>query len=941
MGNPPYPTSPVLESANSTASSNSVYSADLHTSPAFDLVDIHAAKQRARSDSDASSHGTWDSDDTMEQDHDMSDEIDMPKPLNLSSSQQDMSGKGKAKEGDEHNVLLPASLRIGGEQGMQPGNSTAGQQYEEEAQANPWAGNNSNRSSANGQLDSNNPYHHQNGFVMDNSQSAWQEVKPPAVPSAAPPPPPAAAPPLPPNATPAGPVELSAVKSPTESPPEWLQEERPASWETAEVLPVPQKGMAPFAPIVTPPPQQPVSQRPSSTWWQDPPTSTSEADQKQSGISTSAPPYPISEHPSEPEYEPPPGPPPFHQGALIDHEDPPARPPKPSPISTSQTFAAAASSAVPETPGTQLKRQRNEHYQIKHINWYDMSDPRGKSTLRQSPILTQNGNGPCPLLALVNALVLSTPQNLNTGLVEVLRTREQVSLGLLLDAVFDELMSGRRGSAAQELPDVSELYAFLLALHTGMNVNPRFVTPVSTPRGSLDGRPTSLTNVHPMHRAQRKAGVFEETREMRLYSTFGIPLVHGWVAPADSAAYEAFLRSAQTFEDAQNIQFLEGELEDKLQSEGLPPQEHQTLQDIQTIKSFLDTWPTQLTDFGLQAISDSLAPGQFAILFRNDHFSTIYKEPTHGALMTLVTDAGYSTHDEIVWESLVDVTGAASEMFSGDFRGVSHDQDVRLNQSNTGGGEDGWQTVQNRNQRKSSDGLPSPKAATDIPPPLPGPRPGKAADTLRPPVDSPVEIPDPEAQRKASEQEDHDLALALQLQEEEEANQREAHERRRREQELSEQFLSNESEGPRPPIPPRRSAGRGTSGPTTGAPTARPAVSRPSDDPGDPEAPPSYEQAASDRPYRPAGSTAPADMAQGNPLSAYDALRRQHSGNPPTPASPPYTPQNRRRSDARLLRRQSQMGGPAMPGAYQTSPNGQRVNQAANVKDADDRCVIM
>jgi hypothetical protein len=36
------------------------------------------------------------------------------------------------------------------------------------------------------------------------------------------------------------------------------------------------------------------------------------------------------------------------------------------------------------------------------------------------------------------------------------------------------------------------------------------------------------------------------------------------------------------------------------------------------------------------------------------------------------------------------------------------------------------------------------------------------------------------------------------------------------------------------------------------------------------------------------------------------------------------------------------MGGPAMPGSYvQSGPNGQRVGQAANVKDADDRCAIM
>ena len=48
------------------------------------------------------------------------------------------------------------------------------------------------------------------------------------------------------------------------------------------------------------------------------------------------------------------------------------------------------------------------------------------------------------------------------------------------------------------------------------------------------------------------------------------------------------------------------------------------------------------------------------------HFSTLYKEPKHGALMTLVTDAGYSSHDETIWESSIDVNGAACEIFSGD-----------------------------------------------------------------------------------------------------------------------------------------------------------------------------------------------------------------------------------------------------------------------------------
>ncbi|KAF2484609.1 hypothetical protein BDY17DRAFT_249423, partial [Neohortaea acidophila] len=346
--------------------------------------------------------------------------------------------------------------------------------------------------------------------------------------------------------------------------------------------------------------------------------------------------------PQESDYQPPIGPPPAVQSSSVNHEQSAAAPLRLASVQTSsQPSPSRASPPVPDTPGTKLQKQRNTTYQIRHVNWLDESrDGKLPSAgLRNSPIMTQNANGPCPLLALVNALVLTTPPDAETSLIETLRTREQISLGLLLDAVFDELVSNRREGSSEKLPDVSELYSFLLALHTGMNVNPRF----------------------------HKTGAFEETMEMRLYSTFNIPLIHGWTAPTDTPAYEAFLRSAQTFEDAQNIQFMESDLEEKMRSEGLSAQETQTLEDIHVIKSFLNTWPTQLTDYGLETMSKSLRPGQVAILFRNDHFSTLYKEPNHGALMTLVTDAGYAGHDEIVWESLVDVNGAASEMFSGDF----------------------------------------------------------------------------------------------------------------------------------------------------------------------------------------------------------------------------------------------------------------------------------
>ncbi|KAF2417257.1 hypothetical protein EJ08DRAFT_600142, partial [Tothia fuscella] len=328
----------------------------------------------------------------------------------------------------------------------------------------------------------------------------------------------------------------------------------------------------------------------------------------------------------------------YHSGEAVsavgDQGSAPQLPPRPK----SADPQIEGHSSGRETPNTTLKKQRNQTYMIKKVRWFDTSSQK----FRVSPILVQNANGPCPLLALVNALTLSTPVDVETVLVETLRTREQVSLGLLVDAVFEELMSGRRGDAAQGLPDVGDLYSFLITLHTGMNVNPRFVP-----------------NTQP--------GVFEETREMRLYSAFNVPLIHGWLPTSESSAYAAFDRSAKTYEDAQNIQFYEEELDTKIASTGLNAEEQTMFEDLHAIKQFLITWPTQLTEYGLGVLLAHVKPGDFAILFRNDHFSTIYKEPRSQQILILVTDAGYSSHDEIVWESLVDINGQGTEHYSGDF----------------------------------------------------------------------------------------------------------------------------------------------------------------------------------------------------------------------------------------------------------------------------------
>ena len=592
-------------------------------------------------------------------------------------------------------------------------------------------------------------------------------------------------------------------------------------------------------------------------------------------------------------------------------EEPPPQPPRPPKTNTLQANDGLDEQTHRQAESTKSKRAR-ETYQIRHVNWYDASSPTNP---RLSPIMVQNANGPCPLLALVNALVLSTPANYPTTLVETLRVREQVSLGLLLDAVIEELI-GRNG----DLSNVSDMYAFLVTLHTGMNVNPRFI-PSETTVNLMDApiEEKLSGNLH----GSRKAGGFEDTREMKLYSTFAIPLIHGWIPPRNHPAFAALERSAKSYEDAQNLMFREEELEEKLRQEGLNAEEQVTLEDIASVKYFLSSTATQLTGYGLDTITETMKPGSIAILFRNDHFSTLYRHPKSGQLLTLVTDMGYAGHDEVVWESLVDVSGEGCEFFSGDFRPVGNNSNETQQQPQSQH-EEGWTTVPHRSRR-----------------PVPSNRQPSHSDL--PPI-STLKITNKETPLSPSTEElDHDLALAMQLQEEEEERDRQEAAARRRENELSQAYLnSSDASGRRtfpgfstgatgaqggPPPPPRgrgsRGRGRGARGP--------PAPPRKSMD-GDDAPPPTYEQAAkgpayhppAHHPAHPHASPGPSGGGGGGPTprplpnrphrqsSAYS----EHASSYPFPSpSSPYTQQPQQTP------RRGGPHNPRPPGSY---PSGMR-----------------
>ena len=73
------------------------------------------------------------------------------------------------------------------------------------------------------------------------------------------------------------------------------------------------------------------------------------------------------------------------------------------------------------------------------------------------------------------------------------------------------------------------------------------------------------------------------------------------------------------------------------------------------IEQFLSSTASQLTYIGLAALHQNIRERQFAVFFRNNHFSTIFMMQSQ--LFLLVTDLGYQNEPCVVWERLDGIDG--------------------------------------------------------------------------------------------------------------------------------------------------------------------------------------------------------------------------------------------------------------------------------------------
>ncbi|NP_001004517.1 ubiquitin carboxyl-terminal hydrolase MINDY-2 [Danio rerio] len=242
-------------------------------------------------------------------------------------------------------------------------------------------------------------------------------------------------------------------------------------------------------------------------------------------------------------------------------------------------------------------------YQIKWIKWKE----------ENTPIITQNENGPCPLLAIMNVLLLSWKVKLPPMMEMITAEQLMEYLGdYILEAKPKEISEAQRLNYEQNMSDAM---AVLHKLQTGLDVNVKF------------------TGVR----------VFEYTPECIVFDLLDIPLYHGWLVDPQMADIVKAVGNCSYNQLVEKIISCKQSDSSELAGEGF------------VAEQFLNSTATQLTYHGLCELTSTVQEGELCVFFRNNHFSTMTKFKAQ--LYLLVTDQGFLTEEKVVWESLHNVDG--------------------------------------------------------------------------------------------------------------------------------------------------------------------------------------------------------------------------------------------------------------------------------------------
>ncbi|XP_071486356.1 ubiquitin carboxyl-terminal hydrolase MINDY-2-like [Diadema antillarum] len=282
---------------------------------------------------------------------------------------------------------------------------------------------------------------------------------------------------------------------------------------------------------------------------------------------------------------------------------------------TGATAAAASDVSAPGSAATSPRAaaQPQQAYHVKWVTW------RNQNT----PIITQNENGPCPLLAIVNVMLLRET-------IQIPPMVEMVSASQLFEYLGDHLLSRMPKNASDDIQknyeqNMHDAMEIMSRLQTGLDVNVKFT-------GVKD---------------------FEYTQECVVFDLLNIALYHGWLYDPQNAEVVSAVNTCSY-----------NQLVERIIATKTSTNEEEVRQGLQA-DQFLTSNASQLTYHGLCELNSTIAEEELCVFFRNNHFSTLYKH--NNELYVLVTDQGFLTESNVVWETLSNVEGD-SYFVDGNFR---------------------------------------------------------------------------------------------------------------------------------------------------------------------------------------------------------------------------------------------------------------------------------
>ncbi|KAK6457367.1 uncharacterized protein RJT20DRAFT_39825 [Scheffersomyces xylosifermentans] len=342
---------------------------------------------------------------------------------------------------------------------------------------------------------------------------------------------------------------------------------------------------------------------------------------------------------------------------------------------------------------------------IKIVNWsldYSSSSSEEGVNKLATPILLQDINGPCPLIALINTLLLTydirsrnysiskrkidayakSKRDGVEAFKKLLITYHQkdgsIDLNKVLSQLGDLILIYKDDKPLNY--EIDKLLDSLPLLHTGLSVNPNLING-NFVKDDLASVLFDLFDLKFKH--GWVVNQIENENPEWNFQVSPIPISSGGIVEGSSSSAanqgeDSYARMVALFNKLQNFD----EIQDFLLTED-PNASDETqaslAQDKEYIKKWIDLNRTQLTKIGLNRLNYEIAPEEFIIFFRNNHFNTLFKK-SDSEFYLLITDSSFQDKSSaIIWQSVNSISGKDDLFFDGDFLPILDiDQDVNI-----------------------------------------------------------------------------------------------------------------------------------------------------------------------------------------------------------------------------------------------------------------------